>query len=334
LWEERSLPEHGGNLLEATHRFGEPEAGWLDLSTGVNPVGYPAPAMSAAAWHHLPEGGDGLREAAAAYYGTGELLAVPGSQVAIQALPRLRRPCTVAVLWPTYAEHAHRWERAGHTVERVTADNLEAAVDRVDVLVVANPNNPDGHRFPPEQLRHWRRRLARRGGWLVVDEAFADAIPGLSLADEAHEPGLVVLRSVGKFFGLAGARVGFLAAPEAVRNALAEEIGPWPVSGPGREVTRAALADTAWQAEARKRLEKDAEALRRILARAGMEAAGGTPLFQWVPVRGAEALRDRLAGQGVWVRRFEEPLGLRFGLPAAEMDWKRLEAALGRQKGV
>ena len=307
------MPEHGGNLLEATRRFGEPEGGWLDLSTGVNPVGYPAPAVSAAAWHHLPEGGDGLLEAAAAYYGTGELMAVPGSQAAIQALPRLRRPCTVAVLWPTYAEHAHRWERAGHTVERVTADELEAAVDRVDVLVVANPNNPDGHRFPPEQLRHWRRRLARRGGWLVVDEAFADVIPGLSLADEAHEPGLVVLRSVGKFFGLAGARVGFLAAREAVRDAL---------------------ADTAWQAEARKRLEKDAQALWRMLARAGMEPAGGTPLFQWVPVRGAEALRDRLAGQGVWVRRFEEPDGLRFGLPAAETDWKRLEAALGRQKGA
>ncbi|MFP4607551.1 MAG: aminotransferase class I/II-fold pyridoxal phosphate-dependent enzyme, partial [Thiohalospira sp.] len=235
--------EHGGNLAAARARFGEPAEGWVDLSTGINPHAFPVPEVPAPAWHRLPEGDDGLLEAAAAYYGTPELLAVPGSEAAIQLLPRLRRPGRVAVLWPTYGEHAWRWERAGHRVERVTAEELEEAAERAEVLVVTNPNNPDGSRFAAEDLLDWHRRLAERRGWLIVDEAFADVAPEHSLAGEAGRAGLVVLRSPGKFFGLPGARAGFVAAEAAVREALAAELGPWPVAGPTREVVRRALAD-------------------------------------------------------------------------------------------
>lgn len=323
------MPEHGGDLGEATRRFGEPEAGWLDLSTGINPVPYPVPEVPATAWHRLPEGEDGLTEAAASYYGTEQLGAVPGSQAAIAALPRLRRPCRVAVLWPTYAEHAYRWERAGHQVERVTHDRLEAASAEADVVVVAQPNNPDGRHFPPEQLRHWRRRLARREGWLVVDEAFADCRGGgLSLADEAGEPGLVVLRSLGKFFGLAGARLGFVASHRAIRAGLADELGPWSVPGPTRVVGRRALADVEWQRRTRASLEEAARRLDRLLGTAGLEPAGGTELFRWVPTERAAAWQEALARRGVWVRRFDQPAALRFGLPGADADWQRLEAAL------
>ena len=322
------MPEHGGNLGEATRRFGEPEGGWLDLSTGINPVPYPSPDPAAADWHRLPDGGDGLLETASAYYGTAELVAVPGSQAAIQALPRLRLGCRVAVLWPTYAEHAYRWERAGHRVERVTAEQLEAASDEVDVLVVAQPNNPDGRHFAPEYLRHLRRRLARREGWLVVDEAFADAWPGLSLAPDAGEPGLVVLRSLGKFFGLAGARLGFVASHRAVRAGLTEELGPWAVAGPARAAGRTALADGDWQHRTRATLGAAAERMNGLLGEHGLAPAGGTDLFRWVPTAAAADWRDRLARHGVWVRRFEEPSGLRFGLPGSEAQWGRLEAAL------
>jgi cobalamin biosynthetic protein CobC len=324
------LPEHGGNLKEARRLYGEPEGGWLDLSTGINPAAYPVPALDGEHWQRLPQADDGLLEAAAAYYGTAELLAVPGSQAAIAALPRLRRPCRVGVLWPTYAEHAYRWERAGHEVIRLTADELEPACERLDVLVVTHPNNPDGWRMTPEWLRHIRRRLARHDGWLVVDEAFADTDPGLSLAAEAGEPGLVVLRSLGKFFGLAGARLGFVASHQAVRAGLAEEIGPWPVAGPARAVGRVALADADWQERTRKGLAQGAGRLDGMLQTAGLVPAGGTDLFRWVPTPEAAAWQAHLAGHGVWVRRFDEPAGLRFGLPGDEADWGRLQAALGQ----
>ncbi|MFB6261400.1 MAG: threonine-phosphate decarboxylase, partial [Thiohalorhabdaceae bacterium] len=266
---------------------------------------------------------------AAAYYGTRELAAVPGSQAAIAALPYLRRHCRVAVLWPTYAEHAYRWERAEHQVERISADQLEAASGEADVVVLAQPNNPDGRRFTPEQLRHWRRRLARREGWLIVDEAFADTQPGASLVDEAGEPGLVVLRSLGKFFGLAGARLGFVASHRAIRAGLAEELGPWAVSGPARMAGRRALADAEWQDQVRRTLAESAQRLEGLLRWGGLDPSGGTELFRWVVIDGVEAWQQALARQGVWVRRFDRLSGLRFGLPGQETDWQRLEAALG-----
>ena len=322
------MPEHGGDLTEATRLYGEPAEGWLDLSTGINPHSYAVPAPDPEAWQRLPEEADGLGEATAAFYGTSELLAVPGSQAAIGALPRLRSPCRVAVLWPTYAEHAHRWQRAGHAVERVGADGLEEAARKADVLVIANPNNPDGRRFDPGDLLRWLRNLQSRDGWLVVDEAFADAVPGLSLVAEAGTPGLVVLRSLGKFFGLAGARVGFVAAPEGLRRALAEELGPWAVAGPSRLVARAALADGAWQVRARQALEERSARLDELLRAAGMPPAGGTPLFQWVATGRAAEIHGQLAHAGVWTRLFREPAGLRIGLPGAEEEWERLGRAL------
>jgi cobalamin biosynthetic protein CobC len=276
----------------------------------------------------LPEPDDGLEAAAAAYFGAPYLLPVAGSQAAIQVLPLLREPGRVGVLNPSYAEHAHAWRRAGHHVELVPAECLDAAADRLDVLVLVHPNNPTGVRFPLESLLDWRARLAERGGWLVVDEAFMDATPAESLAHRVGLPGLIVLRSLGKFFGLAGARVGFmLAQPELLERAL-EQLGPWTVSGPGRWVAMGALSDRPWQAETRIRLERRGKRLADLLKRQGLPAAGGTGLFQWTLSPEAEFWQDALARRGILVRRFTDPPGLRFGLPGGEPAWRRLELAL------
>jgi cobalamin biosynthetic protein CobC len=257
------------------------------------------------------------------------VLPVAGSQAAIQALPGLRPPCRVGVPAPGYGEHAHAWTRRGHLVVPLATAEVEAAVDDVDVLVLINPNNPTGAAFAPDTLLRWHGRLAARGGWLVVDEAFADATPELSVAPHAALQGLVVLRSLGKFFGLAGARVGFVCAEEALLAALEEALGPWPVGGPARWVAKRALTDRAWQLSARQCLERDARRLAALLARNGPAPGGGTAMFQWVRTGEAARVHDGLARQGVLVRRFDEPPSLRFGLPGKEADWGRLESALG-----
>lgn len=320
--------EHGGQLQQAARRYGIDVERWLDLSTGINPNGWPVPALESRVWNRLPETDDGLIEAAASYYGAPRLLPVAGSQAAIQALPRLRTHCRVGVLEPGYAEHAHAWRSAGHDVEMLSHDAIATALARLDVLVLANPNNPTGVRFHVETLLCWHAALAARGGWLIVDEAFMDTTPGQSLAPFTTRTGLIVLRSLGKFFGLAGARVGFVLAEASILQRLEDILGPWPVSGPARVVARLALADRAWQATMRERLRSDAVRLRKALSARSLSPAGGTDFFQWVVTPRAAQIHEQLARRGILVRRFDALASLRFGMPANETGWQRLHTAL------
>lgn len=320
--------EHGGNLRDAAHRYGRPLAEWIDLSTGINPHWYPVPATCPNAWHRLPEPDPALAAAACAYYGAPAMLPVAGTQAAIQALPRLRAPCRVVVAAPSYAEHAHHWGQHGHSLRQVPYAQLNEAVNDCEVLVVCNPNNPTGARISSEQLQAWRTRLAARGGWLVVDEAFGDTDDAASLGAQTGQPGLIVLRSVGKFFGLAGLRLGFVAAQPALLTALASMLGPWTVSGPAQQVALAALSDTGWQQAMRVRLQGEGERLRRLLAQHDI-ASSGCALFQWWPEARAEDLHRHLAERGIWVRLFRHAArGIRLGLPSDEPAWQQLEQAL------
>lgn len=320
--------EHGGRLHAAAQKYGIAESEWLDLSTGINPVGYPVPALPPEAWRRLPDGDDALRVAAARYYGSESVLPVAGTQAAIQALPRLRARSRVAVLSPTYGEHAYAWRHGGHAVSELAADEIEPALGQLDVVVLANPNNPTGLCFARDTLARWRARLADRGGWLAVDEAFMDATPEASLVPQATLPGLIVLRSLGKFFGLAGARVGFVFSSADLRLALEKELGPWAVSGPAQQLATQALADTAWQETARARLTIAGARLARLLDECGLAPAGGTALFQWVRTPHAATLHEQLARHGILVRVFSEPESLRFGLPGTQTQWERLAHVL------
>jgi cobalamin biosynthetic protein CobC len=321
------LLEHGGRLLQAAARFGIPRDRWLDLSTGLNPQAYPLPAVPAEAWARLPEREDGLSEVAAGYYGSKHLLPVAGSQAAIQALPRLRPAGVVGVLVPSYAEHAHAWSRAGHRVIPVTGAGLAAQLPSLDVLIVVNPNNPTGERFDPRRLLDWHAQMSA-GGWLVVDEAFLDAEPSLSLARRAGVPGLIVLRSLGKFFGLAGARAGFVLAWPALLRELEDMLGPWSLAGPARFAARQALSDTLWQRQMRAQLPGQSERLAALLEARGLEVSGRTALFVWCRSERAPAIYRALARRAILIRQFTEPASLRLGLPATEADWLRLEQAL------
>lgn len=324
--------EHGGRLREAAARYAIPLSQWLDLSTGINPYGWPVPSLPGNLWTRLPEERDGLEAAAARYYGAPAVLPVAGSQAAIQMLPHLRIPGSVGIPAVGYREHAAAWQRAGHRL--VPLDDGDphsaggAALDRLDVLVVINPNNPTGRRWPVQTLLDWHSRLAARGGWLLVDEAFMDNTPDQSLAAYTERPGLIVLRSVGKFFGLAGARVGFVLATADLRDRLHAQLGPWTLSGPARHVARHALSDTPWQTAMRTGLAAESKRLAGLLCRHGLAPDGGTDLFQWVRTAAAPRIQADLAARGIWVRRFETPPSLRFGLPGAQANWQRLASAL------
>ncbi|WP_339463538.1 threonine-phosphate decarboxylase CobD [Pseudomonas sp. EA_105y_Pfl2_R69] len=322
--------EHGGRLRAASLRHGIALADWLDLSTGIAPYGWPLPAIAASAWTRLPEQHDGLEVAARDYYGVANLLPVAGSQAAIQTLPRLLRNARVGILSPAYAEHAAAWQREGHRLLELSEAGVNRALERLDVLLLVNPNNPTGRRFEPEQLLSWHARLAERGGWLVVDEAFIDCTPAYSLAAFSERPGLIVLRSFGKFFGLAGIRLGFVLAQPILLEPLAELLGPWTVSGPSRVVASALLQDQAGQRLQRERLLADGERLATVLAAGGLTPTGGCALFQFCCTPQAHELHEFLAAQGILTRLFASPLSLRFGLPADEAGWQRLQQALER----
>ena len=323
---------HGGDLAAACERFGGVTTDWLDLSTGISPHPYPFTAPPATAWTRLPYGAVDrrLRAAAAQCYsapGPQHVAAAPGSQALIQLLPRLRPPSAVAVVGPTYGEHAACWRAAGHTVTVVP--DLFSVGGGCDAVVLGRPNNPDGRIDDRAAVLDLAARLAATGGWLVVDEAFADLDPALGLGPEAGRGGLICLRSFGKFFGLAGLRLGFALAAPALGQQIRDALGPWAVAGPAAEIGAAGLADQKWIEAARVRLTDSAARLDGVLTHAGLKIIGGTALFRLVRTDDATALHLRLAEQRILTRPFAEDHTLiRFGLAGADADFARLAAAL------
>lgn len=320
--------KHGGRLREAAEHYQIPLSDWIDLSTGINPTGYPIPDIPAALWQRLPEDQDGLIATARCYYQSDSLVAVAGSQAAIQSLPLLRPQGKVGFIQPSYAEHAHAWKKAGHHIISLEPDTINQHIKQLNVLVLVNPNNPSAHVFTHEQCLSWLTQLNTHNGWLIIDEAFIDATPELSLSHLAPLKGLIILRSIGKFFGLAGIRSGFVLAEQTLLNKLAEHLGPWTVSNPSRFITQQALQDSSWQQTTRKNISIQSQRLRQLLQQYHLPVTGSNALFQWVKIPQAELIHQQLAQQAVFTRLFTHPSSIRFGLPANELEWTQLKTAL------
>jgi cobalamin biosynthetic protein CobC len=324
---EQRMREHGGNLDLAQQRFGGRAEDWIDLSTGINRLPYPVGEVSMRAWSVLPSRSEieTLHQAAQhAYRTSAPVVAMGGAQAAIQLLPQLAPRGRARILAPTYNEYAPVLSAAGWEVEEVS--DLDALAG-ADLAIVVNPNNPDGRCHQPEDLL----ALLPRVGRLVIDESFADAVPHVPLASEAGRPGLLILRSFGKFYGLAGLRLGFALGDASDIAKLAAKSGPWPVSGAAIVIGCRALLDDAWAKATSARLARDSVRLDAMVQSQGWRLVGGTPLFRLYEIPDALAAQEKLARGQIWSRVFaQKPAWLRLGLPGSESEWTRLAELLAR----
>lgn len=327
------ITDHGGSLDRARKLFPEAPQPWIDLSTGINPYPYPLFDLPTTAFSRLPEPARNreLATIAAATYQAPAAIHVvpaPGTQILLPLAAALVKPGNAMVLGPTYAEHRRAAALAGHRVEETSDfDRLADA----DLAIIVNPNNPDGRVIARDRLLELAAVLHSRGGLLVVDEAFMDVGPRQqSLTGDVRDGGIVVLKSFGKFFGLAGIRLGFAIASADIARGIEDRLGPWAVAGPALEIGIRALADEKWQETMRHRLAEQAVRLDVLLTQHDIPVVGGTSLFRYAHLPVAGALFEVLGQHGVLIRNFlERPDHLRFGLPASEPEWDRLGQALG-----
>jgi cobalamin biosynthetic protein CobC len=339
---------HGGKVAAARALFPHVRAAWVDLSTGISPWSYPHEGIAREAFTRLPdpEAIAALEAAAASSFGVAEgacVVAVPGSDLALRVLGRMFVGRRVAVVRPGYSGHVLAWGDA--PVTAVAARDIERVAGDHDIVVLANPNNPDGRVIERERLLAVAARLRQREGVLVVDEAFADVVPELSVCELLERASnVIVFRSFGKFFGLSGVRLGFVVTgcsgpgpasgasdsdDPTLATAFRQALGDWPVSGPAVAIGTAAYRDVAWQAQQRRRLKEAAQRLDALLTRAGLAITGGTALYRLARCEDADAVFRHLAAHGILTRPFSSDTTLlRVGLPGDESQWQRLAAAL------
>lgn len=322
-----SFTFHGGRLTDAQALFGMGDAPWIDLSTGINPHGWPGAEDLAVDWQALPDTSalDDLETAAAACFGTdpAHVCAVPGTEIGLRMLGDIL-PGPAIHAQPSYRTH-------GEMIPYSCPVDLPDLTGEEDAtIVLANPNNPDGRIMPPATLLGWLQARRNGASWLVVDEAFADATPQCSLAAHVHDvQRLIIFRSFGKFFGLAGVRLGFVLGPRTLIAQYRQRLGSWPLSAAALAIGTAAYRDTEWIAAMRIALREEADALDAVLARRGFRAAGTCPLFRLIETADAAALFERLARRAILTRPFDyDPRWLRLGLPASREALDRLDMAL------
>lgn len=325
--------QHGGALDRAIAHFGGRREDWLDLSTGINPNPYPVPNIPGEFWHRLPDE-DQIADCLAAarqYYavtGPTDIVAAPGTQSLIQLLPRITEAKNIWIVGPTYNEYERVFSGLSTVV---VAAELPENIDDIDLVVVGCPNNPDGRVFEAEHIARLGRDLQKQGGFVLVDAAFGDVLP----IDKtiSHTDGVVVFRSFGKFFGLAGLRLGFAIGSRDVLDRFRTALGPWAVSGPALYIGAIALRDQAWINGAKTDLSRMRSSLEEMVQRQGFDVVGATDLFVTCSNFESANIAKYLAENNILARTFDaNPHWIRFGLPANSISLDRLEKILAQAR--
>ena len=328
--------EHGGNFMAAAQAYGFDYAEIIDLSTGIAPRPFPIDGvdLSGQHWRDLPqiETEQALIKAMKTHWGcdsTAGLILAPGSGIIISLAALLRPKTTVLCPDPSYREHEIAWAHHGHHIQAYPAGEIPELMPDTQVVIAVQPGNPTGHINPPKDWDRVIDQMAERDGLLIVDEAFIDLMPDLSMASRAGRKGLLVIRSFGKFYGLAGLRLGAVMGHGDDITRLRQMLGPWAVSTPALEIGLKAIADHAWAEQQRLRLAQDMARLTAMLNETGFGPCGGTALYALVHVGDSKSVHHHLAKHGIWTRIFDyNAHWIRFGLPAEEDQWNRLQTAL------
>jgi len=334
---------HGGGIICAAQNSAIPIDQWVDLSTGINPNGWPVPTVPEEVWQRLPECNDGLEEAAQRYYAADNVIATAGSQSAIQALPQILAKGVVWVPEEGYAEHAYWWNFYQHDVffynpediHTLLADTSALTSLPFDTLLVINPNNPTTEFRSKQDMTDLLAIIERFDKHLVVDEAFIDTQADQSMIPFSNSKSLIVLRSLGKFFGLAGIRCGFLFAHTQLLNNVSQLLGPWHIAKPSRWVATQALLDTPWQQGATEELKKLGLQLHNLfndnLPASELITSSNSDYFCSLTFHSSEdmlTVYEKLLSQGILTRKFDQHARLRIGLPKNNAEWHRLALAL------
>ncbi len=298
----------------------EATPGLVDLAVNVR-AGTP-PDWLRAVLHEAVDSSAGYpdartaRTAVAAAHGRAEaeVLLTAGAAETFTLLARALRPRRAVVVHPSFTEPEAALRAAGHPVERLLlappGHLLGGVPEDADLVVLGNPTNPTSVLHPAETVA----ALARPGRVLVVDEAFADTVPGepASLAGRADLPGLLVVRSLTKTWGLAGLRVGYALGPADLVAALAAQQPHWPVSTPALAALRACTtpAALAEAAAAAHQLTEHRAALLAALPAAVEVVGAPRSSFVLLRVPGGAQVRERLRERGWAVRRGDTFPGL------------------------
>ena len=318
--------QHGGDIDLAIKKYGGQRADWIDLSTGINRTSYPWQESVKVELRDLPSSKllMGLEKAASRAYKVAEgtdTAAVQGAQQIISLLPIcLKNYNSVAILGPTYNEYEKAFKSSGIKAETVSE---VSKLSSSDIAIIVNPNNPTGKVIAEEILDD----LSKKVRILIIDESFKM----FSSRRIQKFDNVIQINSLGKFFGLAGVRLGFVSGPSDFIKSVREMLGPWPISSIAAEIGIIALNDTTWISEMEKILLEGSNVLHKACSTKNWKLVGKTNLFHTYATSSCLEVEEQFAAHYIWIRTFDySQTWIRLGIPTSKYEWTRVRQVLNQ----
>jgi threonine-phosphate decarboxylase len=317
-------PAHGGDVAAIARRYGVDPAALVDFSSNADPYGTPARVVSAL--YALAQSKDelsqypeptaqALREAAGERHGIdpASVVVANGATALLDAVVRTTAPGATVVPVPAFSEYRRAVESAGSrfvpyplnaSFDWDDAELLQRIADeKATLLILANPHNPSGLLVPAVRLRMLAEDCARLGTFVIVDEAFIDYAEKESLARSVPE-NVIVIRSLTKFFGMPGIRIGYAVASAPLAEAIASRLPSWPVGAVDLAAGVAALSRPDLTERSIQTNKRERVRLTRALRRAGITVFAAAANFLLLELPCHESELD------AWLERLVREFGL------------------------